>query len=215
MFGKEKQAIKLDCRTLDFDYANIDLEGYRIVLCDTKVKHSLASSAYNKRREECSTGVDILKKYDPAINALRDADVGLLDKHKEEMSQTVYRRCKFVIEENNRVTEAFEALHQNNIPKLGKLMFETHRGLRDDYEVSCKELDILFDFARNFNGVTGARMMGGGFGGCTVNIVKEERVEPFKKQITEHYRQATGIDPVIYEVAIMNGTSVEPAASLL
>ena len=212
MFGKEKQAIKLDCRTLDFDYANIDLDGYRIVLCDTKVKHSLASSAYNKRREECTAGVDILKKYDPAINALRDADVELLDKHKEEMGLTVYRRCKFVIEENNRVTEAFEALHQNNIPKLGKLMFETHRGLRDDYEVSCKELDILFDFARNFNGVTGARMMGGGFGGCTVNIVKEERVEPFKKQITEHYRHATGIDPVIYEVAIMNGTSVEPAA---
>jgi len=207
MFGKEQQAIKLDCRSLDFEYANIDLAGYQIVLCDTKVKHSLASSAYNQRREECESGVNLLKQYKPEISALRDADPDLLNKHKTEIDEVVYRRCKYVVEENLRVMKAFKALNQGNIKKLGKLMYETHKGLRDDYEVSCNELDILFDFAENFDGVIGSRMMGGGFGGCTINIVENDKVETFKKDITIHYKQTTGNSPAIYEVKIMEGTN--------
>ncbi len=208
MHGKKHQAIKLDCRTLDFEYANMNLEGYQLLLVDSKIKHSLASSAYNQRREECKTGVELLRKHNPEITALRDATSEQLEKHKNIINETVYRRCKYVIEENNRVISAFKALQQGNIETLGRLMTETHQGLRDDYEVSCKELDILFDFANNFNGVIGTRMMGGGFGGCTLNIVENNKVESFKKSISEHYQQATSHTPAIYEVSVMNGTEV-------
>jgi len=207
MFGKKQQAIRLDCRTLDYEYANINLTGYQIVLCDTKVKHSLVSSAYNQRRKECESGVNLLKQYKPEITALRDADPDLLNKHKAEMDEVVYRRCKYVVEENLRVMEAFKALTQGNIAKLGALMTETHKGLRDDFEVSCKELDILFDFAQSFDGVIGSRMMGGGFGGCTINIVENDKAEAFKNGATKHYKQTTGNTPSIYDVKIMEGTN--------
>jgi len=208
VFGKKQRAIKLDCRTLDYEYANLNLEGYQIILVDTKVKHSLASSAYNQRRQECETGVKILKKYNPDITALRDVKINLLQEHKTEMDEIVYSRCKYVVEENNRVIEAFEALHQGNIKRLGELMMETHAGLRDDFEVSCKELDILFDFAQSFNGVIGSRMMGGGFGGCTINIVAQSEVERFNLEITKHYEQTTGNKAAVYQVEIMDGTGV-------
>ncbi len=208
VFGKKQQAIKLDCRTLDFEYANLNLTGYQIVLVDTKVKHSLASSAYNQRRQECETGVKMLKKYNPDIVALRDVPLDLLLEHKNEMEDLVYRRCKYVIEENNRVAESFEALHQGNIRRLGELMMDTHAGLRDDFEVSCKELDILFDFAKDFNGVIGSRMMGGGFGGCTINIVAQSEVERFKLEITKHYEQTTGNKATVYQVEVVDGTGV-------
>ncbi len=208
VFGKKQQAIKLDCRTLDFEYANLNLEGYQIILVDTKVKHSLASSAYNQRRQECEAGVKILKKYNPDIIALRDVPSDLLHEHKNEMEGAVYRRCKYVVEENKRVSEAFVALHQGNIRRLGELMMETHAGLRDDFEVSCNELDILFDFAQSFNGVIGSRMMGGGFGGCTINIVAQSEVEQFKLEITKHYEQTTGNKAAVYEVSVMDGTGV-------
>jgi len=208
LFGKENKAIRLDCRSLDYEYANINLKGYQVILCDTKVKHSLASSAYNQRRQECETGVNILKKYNAKITALRDVEIDLLEQHKHEMEDAVYHRCKYVVEEDNRVTEAFQALNNGDIIKLGNLMSETHRGLRDDFEVSCNELDILFDFAQNFDGVIGARMMGGGFGGCTINIVRNDRVASFKSEITSHYHQEADSLPAIYEVKIMNGTEI-------
>ncbi len=208
VFGKKQQAIKLDCRTLDYEYANLNLTGYQIILVDTKVKHSLTSSAYNQRRQECETGVKILKNYNPDISALRDVEMALLREHKNEMEETVYRRCKYVIEENNRVTEAFEALHQGNIRWLGELMMETHTGLRNDFEVSCEELDVLFDFAKDFYGVIGSRMMGGGFGGCTINIVAQSETERFASEITKHYKQTTGNKPSVYKVTIEDGTGV-------
>jgi len=206
MNGKKNQALKLDCRSLDFEYANINLEGYSIVLCDTKVKHSLASSAYNERRKECETGVKILKNYDKNIKALRDVTLSLLEKHKKDFDKTVYNRCKYVIEENNRVIKAFEALQNNDLKTLGKLMYQSHLGLQHEYEVSCKELDILFDFSFNADEVIGARMMGGGFGGCTINLVKKEKINNFMDEITKHYYQKTKKLIEIYIVDIVDGT---------
>jgi len=208
MNGKEHQALKLDCRSLDFEYANINLKDYNILLCDTKVKHSLASSAYNKRRKECETGVKILQNYDKNIKALRDISIPFIEKYKDDFDAIVYKRCKFVIEENNRVFKVFEALQNNDIERLGTLMYQSHLGLQHDYEVSCNELDILFDFAYNTDAVIGARMMGGGFGGCTINLVKKEQTNTFKKEISAYYYQQTKISLEIYTVYITDGTSI-------
>jgi len=208
MNGKKDHALKLDCRSLDFEYANIDLSDYVIVLCDTKVKHELASSEYNTRRKECETGVKILQKYNENINALRDVDIDFLQKHKAEFAPIVYKRCEYVVKENYRVEKAFAALQHNDIKLFGELMYKSHEGLRDDYEVSCNELDILFTIARKSGYVIGARMMGGGFGGCTINIVKKENVEVFSETIRTGYKQTIGVEPEIHIVKIANGTGV-------
>jgi len=205
--GKTDSAIKLDCRSLEFEYANINLSETDIVLCDTKVKHSLASSAYNTRRKECETGVQILKKYNHSIKALRDVDLKLLQKHEGEFDKTVYKRCKYVVEENERVNNAFEALHMNDLNKLGELMFRTHEGLKNEFEVSCSELDLLVDLAKESDEVFGARMMGGGFGGCTINLVKKEGTARFSERITKEYKKATGTNPEIHIVKIADGTA--------
>ena len=208
VFGLQNRALKLDCRTLDYEYADIHLEGYKMILVDTKVKHALASSAYNQRRVECETGVSILKKENPEIKALRDVSVEMLRKYQHEMSETVYRHCSYVVRENSRVLEAFSALNSGNLKQFGALMFKTHEGLRDDYEVSCNELDTLFNFARNFDGVIGSRMMGGGFGGCTLNLVESDKVERFKSEISNYYQKTTGEVPGIYEVEVTDGTRI-------
>ncbi|RLD76453.1 MAG: galactokinase [Bacteroidetes bacterium] len=208
MNGKENNAIKLDCRSLNFEYANINLSDYVIVLCDTKVKHELASSEYNTRRKECETGVKILQKYDNKIKALRDVHIELLQKHKTEFDPIVYKRCEYVVKENHRVENAFTALHNNDIKSFGDLMYQSHEGLRDEYEVSCKELDILFTLARKSGYVIGARMMGGGFGGCTINLVKRENLEDFYETIKTGYLQTTGVETEIHVVKIANGTGV-------
>jgi len=208
VFGLQNRALKLDCRTLDYEYADIHLEGFKMILVDTKVKHALASSAYNQRRVECETGVSILKKENPEIKALRDVSMEMLRKYQHKMSETVYRRCSYVVRENSRVLEAFSALNSGNLKQFGALMFKTHEGLRDDYEVSCNELDTLFNFARNFDGVIGSRMMGGGFGGCTLNLVESDKVERFKSEISNYYQKTTGEVPGIYEVEVTDGTKV-------
>lgn len=208
MTGKKDHALKLDCRSLDFEYANIDLHDYVILLVNTNVKHELASSEYNTRRAECETGVQILQKYDNNITALRDVSLLLLQMHREEIDPIVYKRCKFVIKENLRVEDAFSALEKNDIKTLGALMFQSHEGLRDDYDVSCKELDLLFDMAKRSDDVVGSRMMGGGFGGCTINIVKKEKMNTFSEGIKKEYYKITGIEPKIYSVKITDGTGL-------
>ena len=208
MNGKKDHAIKLDCRSLEYEYANIDLHDYEILLCDTNVKHELASSEYNTRRKECETGVQILQKYDNNITALRDVSLSLLQEHREEFDPIVYKRCTFVVKENLRVEDAFSALANNDIVSLGNLMYQSHEGLRDNYEVSCKELDLLFDIAKKSDDVIGARMMGGGFGGCTINIVKKEKMNSFTEEIISEYSKITGIDPEIYSVKITDGTGL-------
>ncbi|MCD6543336.1 MAG: galactokinase [Flavobacteriaceae bacterium] len=206
MTGKKDHAIKLDCRSLDYEYANINLKDYGILLCNTNVKHELASSEYNTRRKECETGVQILQKYDNSIIALRDVSLSLLQEHREEFDPIVYKRCEFVVKENLRVEEAFSALAKDDIKALGALMYQSHEGLRDDYDVSCKELDLLFDLAKKSDDVIGSRMMGGGFGGCTINIVKKEKVKSFSEGIKKEYSKITGLEPEIYSVKITDGT---------
>ncbi len=208
MTGKKDHAIKLDCRSLDYEYANIDLHDYEILLVNTNVKHELAFSEYNTRRNECETGVEILKQYDNKITALRDVPLSLLEQHRDEFDPIVYNRCAYVVKENLRVEKAFSALAKNDIKALGALMYQSHEGLRDEYDVSCKELDLLFDMAKESENVIGARMMGGGFGGCTINIVKKEDLRSFSDKITKEYTKETGVKPEIYNVKITEGTGL-------
>ena len=208
--GRANSAIKLDCRSLEFEYAKIELLDYDIVLCDTKVKHSLASSEYNTRRIECEQGVEILRKHNPSITALRDVDLDFLNLYKNDFPETVFKRCKYVVEENLRVNMAFDALVEGDILKLGELMFLSHQGLKNDFEVSCKELDLLDEIARETEDVIGARMMGGGFGGCTINIVRKGGTEAFAEKVSRDYEKVIGFSPEIHIVEIGNGTEEIP-----
>jgi galactokinase len=205
-FGKQEQVIRLDCRSLEFEYFPFPMDDYLLVLCDTSVKHSLASSEYNTRRLECEKGVSILQKYNPAILSLRDATPSMVEEHKEELGDTVYRRCKFITEEIQRVQDACDLLVEGNLVDFGKKMYETHDGLQHEYEVSCPELDSLVLHTRNNPNVLGARMMGGGFGGCTINLVKKDAVEAFEEEMKQAYKQEYHIDLPCYRVKITNGT---------
>ena len=206
MHGKTNHAIKLDTRSLDYEYIPVDMSGYKFILINTGVKHSLAASEYNKRRNECQTGVKILQKHNPGIKSLRDVSLDFIQKYKQELDDTVYNRCTYVIEENIRLSKACEALSNHDFEEFGKQMFASHQGLKEKYEVSCKELDQLVDIAKNTEGVTGARMMGGGFGGCTINLVKKNAIEKFKNTILANYKTPEGKKPDIIEAIIEDGT---------
>ena len=186
MFGKKDNVIKLDCRSLQYEYVPFHLSGIKIVLFNTNVKHSLASTEYNTRRKECEQGVEWIKENQPEVNSLRDATIEMLDAFVLPKDKLVYKRCRFIVEEIQRLLQACEDLKRDDISALGKKMFATHDGLSKDYEVSCKELDFLVDAVRNNANVFGARMMGGGFGGCTINLVKEEAVEDLIQDISKH-----------------------------
>ncbi len=202
MHGKQDKVFRLDCKTLEYEYYDMALDDYRLVLCDTGVKHSLASSEYNTRRQECETGVAILQQYHPEIKSLRDASLELLQQYRDEFDDNVYRRCKYVIGENNRVLECCEMLKEGDLEGFGKNMYKTHEGLSRDYEVSCEELDFLYEKAKNSDMVIGARMMGGGFGGCTLNIVKIEHLDEFIRHMTKAYKEEMGLELKTYIVKI-------------
>jgi len=208
VFGKEKHAIKLDCRTLDYEYFPVQFPDYQFILVDTKVKHSLASSEYNKRRIECEEGVAILQKKDKNILNLRDVSPEMIYRYKSMLNETIYKRCKYVVEENARVIEAGDLLKKREILEFGELMYKTHYGLSQEYEVSCIELDSLVDFARASGYVAGARMIGGGFGGCTLNLVKNDKADEFISSVKKHYKEKFKKEPGIYEVIISNGISI-------
>ncbi|TPE44052.1 galactokinase [Pontibacter mangrovi] len=211
MYGRRDHAVKLDCRSLDFDYYHLEMADYRIVLCDTQVKHNLASSEYNTCRQECEAGVAHLQRHYPEVNSLRDVTVPMLELHQEEFDPTVYKRCTYVVHENLRVEEACQALEQGDMKSFGEKMFASHRGLQHKYEVSCEELDFLVDQAREMDAVLGARMMGGGFGGCTINLVKLEALEEFIQRMEEAYKLQFGIHLKTYVAEIVDGSSlVEP-----
>ncbi|HYG39889.1 MAG TPA: galactokinase [Cytophagales bacterium] len=208
MFGRKNQVFKLDCRDLSYEYFPFMTEGIKIVLLDTQVKHSLNSSEYNTRRQQCEAGVNMLKKYNSSIYSLRDVSLPLLKEHREEMDPIVYKRCEYVLEENERLLRGCESLKDGDLKAFGQKMYESHEGLSRKYEVSCPELDFLVEFSKKESAVLGARMMGGGFGGCTINIVKEQDLEAFIEKAAKEYKKATGIDLKAYAAVIEDGTSV-------
>ncbi len=207
VFGKEQSVIQLDCRSLEYEYFPFPMDEYLLILCDTQVKHSLADTEYNLRRQECERGVEILQKYYPEIKSLRDATPERVVEHEDEMGPVVFKRCKFMTEEIQRVQEACELLLKGNLEGFGEKMYDTHEGLQHAYEVSCPELDFLVDQTRSIDDVAGARMMGGGFGGCTINLVKRDGVENFEKVMKEAYQTEFGIELPCYRVSITDGTS--------
>lgn len=207
VFGLKKQVIQLDCRSLEYQYFPLDLKDYAIVLCDTKVKHSLASTEYNTRRKECEEGVSILNQFVPEIDSLRDVDIELLQKYRVKLNPVVFKRCKYVVEENKRVIEACLALQKKDVEQMGNLLFASHEGLKNEYGVSCKELDILVDFAKRSKNVMGARMMGGGFGGCTINLVLKSSENKFTNAITKEYQKQTNKNLEVYKIEVSGGTS--------
>ncbi|MDZ7718473.1 MAG: galactokinase [Balneolaceae bacterium] len=206
LHGKEGHALKLDCRSLEFELYPFHRSDIKIILCDTNVHRELTSSEYNIRRQQCEEGVQILKQFDYDIKSLRDVSMQMLKKHMGDFTPVVFERCIFILEENKRVEAACEALTNDDLETFGKLMYESHYGLRDLYEVSCKELDVLVEITEKLEGVFGSRMMGGGFGGCTINLVKEEFVDEFIRSVERKYSEKIGDDLEIYQASINDGT---------
>ena len=208
MHGKEQQVIKLDCRSLDYEMYPFRLENYELVLVNTGVKHSLAASAYNKRRQECETGVALLQQHLPRVKSLRDVTLDQMQAYEKEFDAVVYKRCSYVIEENLRLEKACQALETGDVEAFGMQMYGSHEGLREKYEVSCVELDQLVELAKSVEGVKGSRMMGGGFGGCTINLVHQNAMDDFESKIRAEYRTPDGQEPEIIRVHIDAGTHV-------
>ena len=218
LLGREHHALFLDCRSLEYEHVPLNLGEHAIAICNTKVKRELTASEYNKRRAECERGVDILRRWLPGISSLRDIALTDFKKHEEELPALTQKRCRYVIEENARVLEAVSVLKRRgqsvseetdeSLIRFGSLMNASHNGLRDDYEVSCKELDLLTDIARSITGVIGSRMTGAGFGGCTVSIVHQDALEIFQTRVTTEYHQQTGIEPEIYLCNVSDGAQV-------
>ncbi|WP_373514824.1 galactokinase [Persicitalea sp.] len=207
VFGKEQSVIQLDCRSLEYKYFPFPMDKNLLILCDTKVKHSLADSEYNLRRQECERGVEILQNKYPEVHSLRDATPDMVEEHKAEMGPTVFKRCKFMTGEIQRVQEAGKLLLEGDLESFGEKMYDTHDGLQHQYEVSCPELDFLVEQTRSNDDVAGARMMGGGFGGCTINLVKRGGAENFEKVMKEAYQEKFGVELPCYRVSITDGTS--------
>ena len=209
IFGKKDQVLLLDCQNMEYQYFPLYLEGYKIVLLDTGIKHALASSEYNTRRKECEQGVSFLKQQHPNTISLRDVNIEMLNTCVDPSTHPlVYNRCKYVIEEIDRTQKACEDLNANNLYEFGQKMFATHKGLSELYEVSCVELDLLVNAVKDNPKVIGARMMGGGFGGCTINIIASDMAIQIIKDITIAYEQATGKKLKHYIVSIENGVGI-------
>lgn len=206
MHGKKDNVILLDTRSVEHEYFPLKLKGYEIILINTKVHHSLASSEYNVRRKQCEEGLSVLKQ-EKGITSFRDVkSAEELLPFKDKLDGKVYDRCKYVVEEILRTQKAAKLLEQNNIIEFGKLMFETHEGLSKLYEVSCKELDFLVEKAKENKDVIGSRMMGGGFGGCTINLIKKESVKEFLNAATAAYQNEFNIAAEIIQVEMGDGT---------
>lgn len=205
LFGEAGKVIRLDCSSLEYDYVPFNPKGIKLVLIDTMVKHSLASSEYNVRREQCEAGVAVVASHKKKIESLRDISLALLDKYKDEMEPIVYKRCAFVINENQRLLDGCKALEKGDYALFGEKMFATHDGLSQEYGVSCKELDFIVDIAKKTKGVLGARMMGGGFGGCVLSMVNDEAYDAYLADVKKKYKKEFNIDPRVIDVVISNG----------
>jgi len=202
--GRKDNAVMLDCRSLDYELVPIP-ESVKFVICNTMVKHELSGGEYNVRREQCEAGVQILAKAYPEVRALRDVSVGQLEAQRREMPELIYKRCLHVVQENDRVVETVQRLRGGDMELVGQLMGESHASLRDLYEVSCAELDAMVESAQRLPGFIGGRMTGGGFGGCTVNLVEEADAAEFAEKIAERYHGKVGIAPNVYVCSAADG----------
>lgn len=208
VLGKEDHAMLLDCESLEFEYIPMSIQPYCLLLLNTNVDHELSSGNYNDRRKECEEGLMVIKKQFAKVNSLRDVTLEMLAVCKPSMPSTAHKRCHYVIEENQRVLEAVEALKNNDLKKTGQLMYETHKGLSETYEVSCPELDFLVEMSRENNSVLGARMMGGGFGGCTINLIHSEAVETFVQEVSKSYYKRFNIQLTSFQSIPSAGTFI-------
>lgn len=208
VMSESGHVILLDCESLEYDFIPIDLHPYKIILLNTKVSHNLASSEYNTRRRECEEGVETIRSKYPKVNSLRDVSEEMLTECKEIMNPTVFIRCYFIVSENKRVLEMVKALRTKDLLSAGQLLYAAHHGISTLYEVSCAESDFLVEFSKNNPSVLGARQTGGGFGGCTLNIVHEDAVDTFIAKASKAYKKEFDIDLEAFEVTPSGGTSV-------
>jgi galactokinase len=206
--GKANHALLLDCRSLNFNLIPITSD-VKLVICNTMVKHQHAGGEYNLRRRECEEGVKLYRHWYPEIGALRDLSFDHLSAHSKQVPQVIYKRCLHVVQENQRVQDAGQCLRRGDLQGFGKLMAESHRSLRDLYEVSCRELDVMVNLADGLPGYYGGRMTGGGFGGCTINLVAESKAKLFAEKISSRYRQAEGVQPAVYICSAADGARAE------
>ena len=205
IFGQKGHVVRLDCRSLEYQLVPFNPKGVEIVLIDTMVKHLLASSEYNVRRAQCEEGVAVIKKYLPNVELLRDVTMEELEAHRAEMDPMSFRRCAFVINENKRLMDACAAMEKGDFVEVGKLVYATHEGLSKEYGVSCPELDFIVNIAHEHEAVLGARMMGGGFGGCVIALVKKEGVADYIADVKKRYQVEFDKDPRVIEVEISDG----------
>lgn len=205
VFGKKDKVIKLDCTTLEYEYFDADLNDYSFVLLDSNVKHELLSSQYNVRRKEVETGLEIIKSHYPEVKSFRSCTLSEINSLHKELGENLLKRCSFVVKEIERVNEAAFSIQKKDFKKLGELMLETHTGLSLDYEVSCSELDFLVEEAIKIEGVLGARMMGGGFGGCSINLVKQDKANELIETLSTLYFKKFNVDLSVYPVQISDG----------
>lgn len=205
LMGRSGKLLRLDCRSLEYALVPFNPVGYRVVLIDTCVKHSLASSEYNTRRAQCEQGVSVVASHFEGVTSLRDVTRQMLEDCRDEIDPTAYRRCSYILDENDRLLTATDALEVGDYATFGSMMFGSHDGLSNDYEVSCEQLDFIVDIARHTDGVLGARMMGGGFGGCVISVVRNESHDAYIAEVRSKYKTAYGIDPRVIDVVISDG----------
>jgi galactokinase len=210
IFGKDKKVLRIDCRSLEFEYIPFESNDINIVLCETESKRSLASSEYNVRRQQCEAGVKILQRQNQAIRSLRDVTPEFLAQRRQQMEPIIFQRCEYVVQENLRVLQASDDLRRNDFRAFGQKMHLSHAGLRDGYQVSSPDLDFLADVASGLDGVLGARMMGAGFGGCTINLVEKAKTETFVETIRERSRHRSGKAINVHVTQIQSGTTQIP-----
>jgi galactokinase len=208
LLSKADHVFKLDCRSNDYEYIPFEMNNLSLVLCDTGLKHELANSEYNVRRRQCGIGVEKIAALGYSVSTLRDVSLDMLKECEGILGPLIYNRCSYVLEENDRVEQACKALSQKEFGKIGELLFASHEGLRNKYNVSCEELDFLVETAARTDGVLGARMMGAGFGGCTINLVRRDFVQDFKARLRISYQKKTGKEPAFYDCRLASGTEV-------
>jgi|TARA_R110000764_G_scaffold67474_1_gene140307 galactokinase len=209
VMSEKGHVILLDCKTLEHQQIPIKIDPYKMIMLNTKVSHNLASSEYNTRKRECEEGVAIIQKQYPKVRSLRDVTATMIQEFKQTMDATLFKRCSFIVSENDRVLQTANALKVNDLNVFGALLYEAHEGISKLYEVSCPESDFLVDFSKQYDAVLGARQTGGGFGGCTLNIVHKDKVEAFVKEAAKAYKEAFNIELEAFEVKPSAGTYIQ------